>query len=147
MMVPSDHSQFSPPLQSPQQSQAGSKDVWPAPPEDILECRRLQQRRNDDPPVISHEKSELRSPGIHLTLNDPVQRAAECATHLSYVGKPFLYNYRLEAFPPLVPPTVRAAGIAMGVYTSASQWNPIMGSWSGGSSLPLYGICFNFDVK
>lgn len=26
----------------------------------------------------------------------------------------------------------------MGVYTSKSQWIPIMGDWSGGSSLPLW---------
>ncbi len=29
-------------------------------------------------------------------------------------------------------------GIAMGVYTSESQWVPIMGSYTGGSKLPLW---------
>eukprot|EP01147_Barroeca_monosierra_P004832 gene4832-8679_t len=29
-------------------------------------------------------------------------------------------------------------GIAVGVYTSASQWGPIMGEWSGGSGYPLW---------
>jgi len=32
----------------------------------------------------------------------------------------------------------RSAGISMGVYTSKSQWEPIMGNWAGGSSLPLW---------
>jgi GH25 family lysozyme M1 (1,4-beta-N-acetylmuramidase) len=32
----------------------------------------------------------------------------------------------------------RAMGVHMGVYTSKSQWIPIMGDWSGGSSLPLW---------
>jgi hypothetical protein len=31
-----------------------------------------------------------------------------------------------------------AAGVAIGVYTSASQWNPIMGSYSGGAAYPLW---------
>ena len=29
-------------------------------------------------------------------------------------------------------------GVSVGVYTSASQWGPIMGDWSGGSSYPLW---------
>ncbi|EDQ85403.1 uncharacterized protein MONBRDRAFT_34277 [Monosiga brevicollis MX1] len=29
-------------------------------------------------------------------------------------------------------------GLKLGVYTSESQWSPIMGDWSGGSSLPLW---------
>jgi len=32
----------------------------------------------------------------------------------------------------------QAAGVHLGVYTSASQWGPIMGSWSGGSAFPLW---------
>eukprot|EP00049_Salpingoeca_infusionum_P017566 m.353485 g.353485 ORF g.353485 m.353485 type:complete len:243 (+) comp16772_c0_seq1:62-790(+) len=32
----------------------------------------------------------------------------------------------------------KAMGIRLGVYTSASQWNPIMGSYTGGSSFPLW---------
>eukprot|EP01147_Barroeca_monosierra_P008577 gene8577-10279_t len=32
----------------------------------------------------------------------------------------------------------KAHGIPLGVYTSASQWNPIMGDWSGGSAFPLW---------
>ncbi|EGG18852.1 glycoside hydrolase family 25 protein [Cavenderia fasciculata] len=32
----------------------------------------------------------------------------------------------------------RQAGVRVGVYTSSSQWNPIMGSWSGGSAYPLW---------
>jgi GH25 family lysozyme M1 (1,4-beta-N-acetylmuramidase) len=32
----------------------------------------------------------------------------------------------------------QAAGVHCGVYTSASQWNPIMGSFSGGSNMPLW---------
>lgn len=31
-----------------------------------------------------------------------------------------------------------------GVYTSASQWNPIMGSYTGGSSFPLWCVLFVF---
>ncbi len=30
-------------------------------------------------------------------------------------------------------------GISLGVYTSESQWIPIMGDWAGGASFPLYG--------
>ena len=29
-------------------------------------------------------------------------------------------------------------GIALGIYTSESQWVPIVGSWTGGSSFPLW---------
>jgi hypothetical protein len=32
----------------------------------------------------------------------------------------------------------QAAGVSLGVYTSASQWSPIMGSYTGGSHLPLW---------
>ena len=32
----------------------------------------------------------------------------------------------------------QAAGVRLGVYTSASQWNPIMGSYTGGSGFPLW---------
>jgi GH25 family lysozyme M1 (1,4-beta-N-acetylmuramidase) len=32
----------------------------------------------------------------------------------------------------------RSLGINLGVYTSASQWNPIMGSYTGGSAFPLW---------
>jgi len=32
----------------------------------------------------------------------------------------------------------KALGVSLGVYTSASQWNPIMGSYTGGSSIPLW---------
>lgn len=31
-----------------------------------------------------------------------------------------------------------AAGVSIGVYTSASQWGPIMGSWDGGKAYPLW---------
>jgi hypothetical protein len=31
-----------------------------------------------------------------------------------------------------------AAGVTIGVYTSASQWNPIMGSSTAGSHFPLW---------
>ena len=31
-----------------------------------------------------------------------------------------------------------AMGVKIGVYTSASQWIPIMGSWSGASHYPLW---------
>ncbi|GAM21124.1 hypothetical protein SAMD00019534_042990, partial [Acytostelium subglobosum LB1] len=30
------------------------------------------------------------------------------------------------------------AGVNVGVYTSSSQWEPIMGDWSGGASFPLW---------
>ena len=29
-------------------------------------------------------------------------------------------------------------GLHLGVYTSRSQWEPIMGDWNGGSSFPLW---------
>jgi hypothetical protein len=29
-------------------------------------------------------------------------------------------------------------GINIGIYTSASQWNPIMGNWAGGARFPLW---------
>jgi len=29
-------------------------------------------------------------------------------------------------------------GVHLGVYTSYSQWNPIMGAWDGGSGLPIW---------
>eukprot|EP01132_Coremiostelium_polycephalum_P000941 gene941-1193_t len=32
----------------------------------------------------------------------------------------------------------KAVGAHVGVYTSASQWIPIMGDWSGGASFPLW---------
>jgi GH25 family lysozyme M1 (1,4-beta-N-acetylmuramidase) len=32
----------------------------------------------------------------------------------------------------------QAAGVTIGVYTSASQWNPIMGSSTAGSHYPLW---------
>jgi len=32
----------------------------------------------------------------------------------------------------------RAMGVNCGVYSSASQWNPIFGAWNGGSGLPLW---------
>jgi len=32
----------------------------------------------------------------------------------------------------------RSAGVNLGVYTSSSQWEPIMGSYTGGSGLPLW---------
>ncbi|GAM21639.1 hypothetical protein SAMD00019534_048140 [Acytostelium subglobosum LB1] len=32
----------------------------------------------------------------------------------------------------------KAAGVNVGVYTSASQWEPIMGNWNGGASFPLW---------
>ncbi|GAM23692.1 hypothetical protein SAMD00019534_068670 [Acytostelium subglobosum LB1] len=32
----------------------------------------------------------------------------------------------------------KTAGVKVGVYTSASQWEPIMGSWDGGKALPLW---------
>lgn len=31
-----------------------------------------------------------------------------------------------------------SAGVNLGVYTSASQWNPIMGSFTAGSGFPLW---------
>eukprot|EP01113_Clastostelium_recurvatum_P017539 TRINITY_DN2061_c0_g1_i1.p1 TRINITY_DN2061_c0_g1~~TRINITY_DN2061_c0_g1_i1.p1 ORF type:complete len:214 (+),score=30.03 TRINITY_DN2061_c0_g1_i1:36-677(+) len=37
----------------------------------------------------------------------------------------------------------RSLGQTVGVYTSSSQWNPIMGSYSGGSSLPLWYAHYN----
>jgi len=33
---------------------------------------------------------------------------------------------------------LQGAGQYIGVYTSASQWGPIMGDWAGGASLPLW---------
>jgi len=32
----------------------------------------------------------------------------------------------------------RSMGQTIGVYSSASQWDPIMGSWTGGSAYPLW---------
>jgi len=32
----------------------------------------------------------------------------------------------------------QSMGQTVGVYTSASQWGPIMGNWNGGASLPLW---------
>eukprot|EP00029_Vermamoeba_vermiformis_P012960 TRINITY_DN78_c0_g1_i1.p1 TRINITY_DN78_c0_g1~~TRINITY_DN78_c0_g1_i1.p1 ORF type:complete len:209 (-),score=36.46 TRINITY_DN78_c0_g1_i1:98-724(-) len=32
----------------------------------------------------------------------------------------------------------QAMGIHLGVYTSLSQWQPIMGDWNGGSAFPLW---------
>ncbi|EDQ85402.1 uncharacterized protein MONBRDRAFT_21722 [Monosiga brevicollis MX1] len=32
----------------------------------------------------------------------------------------------------------KALGLSIGVYTSESQWSPIMGDWSGGASFPLW---------
>lgn len=32
----------------------------------------------------------------------------------------------------------KSHGVPLGVYTSESQWGPIMGDWDGGSSLPLW---------
>eukprot|EP01112_Ceratiomyxa_fruticulosa_P020680 TRINITY_DN7129_c0_g1_i5.p1 TRINITY_DN7129_c0_g1~~TRINITY_DN7129_c0_g1_i5.p1 ORF type:complete len:219 (-),score=33.28 TRINITY_DN7129_c0_g1_i5:92-748(-) len=32
----------------------------------------------------------------------------------------------------------RALGVTIGIYTSASQWNPIMGGYTGGSPYPLW---------
>ncbi len=29
-------------------------------------------------------------------------------------------------------------GLHIGIYTSASQWNPIMGNWAGGARFPLW---------
>ena len=31
-----------------------------------------------------------------------------------------------------------ALGVHLGVYTSESQWSPIMGNWNGGSRFPLW---------
>jgi hypothetical protein len=31
-----------------------------------------------------------------------------------------------------------ALGVHLGVYTSESQWIPIMGNWGGGSAYPLW---------
>src|SRR5690606_29379095 len=36
-------------------------------------------------------------------------------------------------------------GINYGIYTSASQWMPIMGSWTGGSSRPLWYAHYDND--
>jgi len=33
---------------------------------------------------------------------------------------------------------LKAHGVKIGVYTSNSQWSPIMGNWNGGSSFPLW---------
>lgn len=33
---------------------------------------------------------------------------------------------------------LKSQGVNIGIYTSASQWVPIMGSYSGGSSFPLW---------
>ena len=32
----------------------------------------------------------------------------------------------------------QALGVHLGVYTSASQWIPIMGEWNGGAQFPLW---------
>lgn len=32
----------------------------------------------------------------------------------------------------------KALGIHVGIYTSESQWGPIMNNWSGGSGYPLW---------
>ncbi|EFA86220.1 hypothetical protein PPL_00782 [Heterostelium album PN500] len=32
----------------------------------------------------------------------------------------------------------KSAGVKVGVYTSESQWEPIMGSWTGGADYPLW---------
>jgi len=32
----------------------------------------------------------------------------------------------------------RSRGQHVGIYTSASQWGPIMGAWNGGASAPLW---------
>eukprot|EP01114_Cavostelium_apophysatum_P023284 TRINITY_DN8722_c0_g1_i2.p1 TRINITY_DN8722_c0_g1~~TRINITY_DN8722_c0_g1_i2.p1 ORF type:complete len:505 (+),score=91.26 TRINITY_DN8722_c0_g1_i2:30-1517(+) len=32
----------------------------------------------------------------------------------------------------------KSQGISVGIYTSSSQWEPIMGSWTGGSGYPLW---------
>lgn len=38
-----------------------------------------------------------------------------------------------------------SSGVTCGVYSSASQWNPIMGSFTGGSSMPLwYAHCTSY---
>ena len=37
-------------------------------------------------------------------------------------------------------------GVKLGIYTSASQWEPIMGSYSGGSAYPLWYAHYD-DVK
>lgn len=36
-------------------------------------------------------------------------------------------------------------GLSMGVYTSASQWGPIMDNWTGASSLPLWYAHYDND--
>jgi hypothetical protein len=37
----------------------------------------------------------------------------------------------------------RSLGQTIGIYTSSSQWIPIMGSWTGGSSYPLWYAHYN----
>eukprot|EP00048_Salpingoeca_helianthica_P015829 m.228805 g.228805 ORF g.228805 m.228805 type:complete len:237 (+) comp17602_c0_seq1:22-732(+) len=46
-------------------------------------------------------------------------------------------NYNRNFFSALVA-RLQAQGQYVGVYTSASQWNPIMGDWAGGAKLPLW---------
>jgi len=37
----------------------------------------------------------------------------------------------------------RSLGVTLGIYTSASQWNPITGDWKGASSYPLWYAHYN----
>lgn len=46
-------------------------------------------------------------------------------------------NYNRNFFNELVA-GAHQVGVTIGVYTSASQWNPIMGAWGGGASFPLW---------
>jgi GH25 family lysozyme M1 (1,4-beta-N-acetylmuramidase) len=46
-------------------------------------------------------------------------------------------NYNRNFFAGLIN-GCHAAGVTIGVYTSASQWNPIMGASTAGSSYPLW---------
>jgi GH25 family lysozyme M1 (1,4-beta-N-acetylmuramidase) len=46
-------------------------------------------------------------------------------------------SYNQNFFTGLVK-QAQAMGLKLGVYTSRSQWTPIMGNWNGGSAFPLW---------
>jgi len=41
--------------------------------------------------------------------------------------------------------TANNLGVTIGIYTSASQWVPIMGDWTGGSPYPLWYAHYDND--
>ncbi len=45
-----------------------------------------------------------------------------------------------QAFFSALASELKSKGQNVGVYTSASQWEPIMGSFTGGSSFPLWSV-------